>query len=442
MPSIKYGETQTNYSSVIDTPTRDEFYTNYPFFKYWKVSNDEALLLKAPLNVYIHIPYCIQICDYCFYQKELVKSKEQVDEYLGYLCKEIELVTKRLELSTRPVQTVYIGGGTPSVLTEQQFRKLTECLHKNHNLAHLSEFTFEAEPGTFSRSKLSWYKECGVNRVSMGVQSFNDEVIKLSSRKHTSSQAVNSIRMVKEMDVFKTNIDLLSGLAGEQMSTWEQSVETAIKENVDLITIYKMKTYANTNFFKKGVKSNEISLPTAEEEANFMKRAIDILMETNYKRWTTFAFAKDDHKHLYAENTWRGQDLVAYGVSSFGKIGNTNYQNLNTSNLYYAKINADRLPLYRTYKTTVKDTMVKELLLCSSRLSSYSKKEFMEKFGYDYFNLIPEVLDELTSKGFITGDRNDLVLTDFGILYGDFVGKVIASSVKKALSDDNIGFNY
>ncbi|MBW8683059.1 radical SAM family heme chaperone HemW [Chitinophaga rhizophila] len=438
-PDLRKIQLQIDGADVL--PTREEFYTNYPFYKYWGSQHNQQLLTPAGISIYIHIPFCIQICDYCFYMKDLIKSKDQVNEYVDYLCKEIQLVSETFGLQRREVHSIYIGGGTPSVLTEAQFKRIVDTIHKYHKFG-TPEFSFEAEPGTFSKAKLQSYKDSGVNRISMGVQSFNDEVIKLSSRKHNGAQAINSIRMVTEMGGFQLNIDLLSGLAGDKMNTWEESVHTALAQGVDMLTIYKMKTYANTNFFLKGVHNNEITLPDNEEEIGFMQRALEIIDSAGYQRWSNFAFTREGCINVYAENTWRGQDLIAYGASSFGKIGNINYQNINNTALYFDKLKQDQLPVFRTYNTTSKDAIIRELLLCAARLSSYRKAEFMQKFGFDYFQLIPDTIHQLEQKGYITGNREELELTRQGVLFGDFVGKVLASAVKDVLGKDKIGFTY
>lgn len=426
-----------------ETPTREEFYTNYPFYKYWNSENNEKLLKPEGINIYIHIPFCIQICDYCFYNKELIKSKEQVDEYVDYLCKEIKMISERNGLQHKRVNSIYMGGGTPSVLTERQFKKLSETLNKYHFIdADNLEFTMEAEPGTFSKSKLEAYKEHGVNRISMGVQSFDDDIIKLSSRKHSAEQAIKSIESVHEVGGFNVNIDLLSGLAGETMDTWEKSIDTALDQKINLLTLYKMKTYANTNFFIKGVHGKQFELPTAQKEIEFMDFAVDKLLSLGYDMWSTFAFTKDGAQSKYIEYTWRGQDMIAYGVSSFGKLGNVNYQNLNTTHLYYQRIKNNEMPIYRSFSLSHKDLIIKELLLCAARLFSYKKSEFVEKFGFDYFDLIPSTITELVSKGYIESNNDELILTRQGILFGDFVSKVIADGVKKVFGQDKIGYTY
>ncbi|HEY8917315.1 MAG TPA: radical SAM family heme chaperone HemW [Chitinophaga sp.] len=439
--SVDPDKIMLNINGISGLPTREEFYTNYPFYKYWNNSRNDRLLADEGVNIYIHIPFCIQICDYCFYMKEQIKSKDQVEEYVDHLCREIEMVSKKFNMAGRNVNSIYVGGGTPSVLTEKQFKKILETLHQHHRIVD-PEFAFEAEPGTFNKSKLEWLKQCGVNRISMGVQSFDDEVIRLSSRKHTALQAINAIKTVQDIGGFEVNIDLLSGLAGETMSSWVQSVETAMAQQTDMLTIYKMKTYSNTAFFKKGVYNKEIELPTLSDEIMFFEKALDMLLSEGYGLWSTFAFTRNGAQSRYIENTWRNQDMIAYGASSFGKIGVFNYQNLNNVQAYFEKVKKNEIPIYRTFQMSYKDMIAKELLLCAARLLSYRKEEFIEKFGFDYFDLIPEAIDELVNKGYITADRDELVLTKQGVIFGDFVAMTLASSAKKVFAKDAIGFSY
>ena len=422
-------------------PSRDEFYTNYPFFKYWNKQYNNPFLSPDQLNIYIHFPYCVQKCDYCFYKTDQYKSPSEIDKYVNALCSEIKLISNYFNLKKRPVDSIYMGGGTPSLLKEHQFNKISETLHKYHSIGD-TEFTIEAEPGTFNRNKIKWYEKAGVNRISIGVQSFEDEIIRLSSRKHTAKQAIESINLLKEFENLTFNIDLLSGLAGESLATFQQSVDIALQKEVKMLTIYKMIAYANTSFFNKSVRKKEISLPSSAEEAEFYESVVTKILEAGYYMWSTFAFTKNIYLHRYIENTWRGKDCAAYGVSAFGKMGDFLYQNFNITEIYVENIFNDKIPVYRSYKLSVKDMIVKELLLCVARLNSYTKKEFIDKFGFDYYNLIPETINDLYKSGYIENNNSDLTLTKKGIVYGDYVGKILASAVKEKLGNDDIGFTY
>lgn len=420
-------------------PTRNEFYTNYPYFKYWKKDFNAQLLEPKGLVIYIHIPFCIQICDYCFYMRDLLKSPEQMTEYMDALCREIELVSAKFNLINIPVESIYIGGGTPSLLKEDQFFRLVDTLHKHHRITN-PEFTVEAEPGTFSSKKLEWYKQGGVTRVSMGVQSFDDEIIKLSHRKHTGEMALKAVRMVKDMG-FYSNIDLLSGLAGETAETWAKSVDTAIQSGVSMMTIYRMINYSNTTFFDKSVRKDELELPSDEKEAQFMTDAVQKVLGAGYDSWSSYMFVKDNYKHTYTEKSSRGHDHIAYGASSFGKFGNVVYQNSNNLKMYTEKIERSELPVARSYALSAKDEMIREILLCT-KLFSYTSNEFEQKYGFNYLNLVKDTVSRLEKENYITAGPAGITLTRKGIVFGDYVAMALAADFKEALGPDNINFNY
>lgn len=421
------------------SPTRNEFYTNYPYFKYWRSEFNAQMIEPKGLIIYIHIPFCVQICDYCFYMRDVLKSPEQMSEYIDALCREINLVSMKFNLGNRPVESIYIGGGTPSLLKEDQFFRIIDTLQQNHRIVN-PEFTIEAEPGTFSSKKLEWYKKGGVTRISMGVQSFDDDIIRLSHRKHTGEMALKAIQMVKDMG-FHSNIDLLSGLAGETMDTWKKSVDTAIGSEVSMLTIYRMINYANTTFFDKSVRKEELQLPTDENEALFMTEAVQRVLNAGYNCWSSYMFVKDSYKHTYTERSSRGHDHIAYGASAFGKFGNVVYQNSNVVKTYKEKIEAGNLPVARSYALSAKDEMVREILLCT-KLFSYSASEFESKYGLNYINLVRESVEKLQRDNFIVTSDSGIRLTQKGVVYGDYVGMVLAASFKNAISPDSIKFVY
>jgi len=431
--------TALNESYPGPQPTRNEFYTNYPYFKYWKNQYNSKLLEPNGLIIYIHIPFCVQICDYCFYMRDLLKSPDQMSEYIDALCEEIRLVSAKFNLAEHPVDSIYIGGGTPSLLKEDQFFRIIDTLHKYHRIAN-PEFTVEAEPGTFTAKKLEWYKKGGVTRISMGVQSFDDEIIRLSHRKHTREMALKAIDMVKDGG-FYSNIDLLSGLAGETMETWRRSVDTAIQSDVSMLTIYRMINYSNTTFFDKSVRKEELKLPSDQEEAEFMTTAVQKVMNAGYDSWSSYMFVKDKYMHTYTEKSSRGHNHIAYGASAFGKFNNVVYQNSNIVEVYKKKVASAELPIARSYALSAKEEMIREILLCT-KLFSYTSNEFEEKYGFNYINLIKDTIAGLESDNYITVDKTGIRLTEKGIVFGDYVGMLLASSFKNKLAPDNINFTY
>jgi oxygen-independent coproporphyrinogen-3 oxidase len=172
---------------------------NYPSFKKWKRAAVAEKLEAQPLCLYVHIPFCTQRCSFCYYKTVDLKERPEVDGYVENLCKEIEMVSDRFDLSDRPIHAVYFGGGTPSLLKPHQLEKLVEALRKNFkHFEDKKQFSFEAEPLTISKSKLEAMAELGVNRLSMGMQSFVDEIIKLSGRGHDEKQAYRAIELAQK----------------------------------------------------------------------------------------------------------------------------------------------------------------------------------------------------------------------------------------------------
>ncbi len=418
-------------------PSRKVFTANYPHFRYWKKGVVEEFLVEEPINIYIHVPFCVQKCAYCYYKTEKLKSQHELDVYVDALDQEIDLAHKRFNFGHRPVHSIYIGGGTPSLLREEMLERIVKCLHKNFSFKN-PEFTIEAEPRTINKKKLAFYKNLGVTRISLGIQSFNDEIIKLNGRFHTGEKALRAINMIKELGDVAINIDLLSGLAGETEATWTRSVDIAVETGVHNITVYKMEVYLNTDFFTRSIRKKLIHLPSEDQELGFIRLAIEKFKAADYRPWSFFTFTRHgEFPHQYAANIWKGEDCCAFGPSAFGLLENYNYQNANELSLYLAMIKEGNMPIIRAHKLTSKDAMVRDVLL-GMKLYSLSRKDFLDKHGVDFCHLVQDTVEELQAEGYIRVDDNAVTLEAQGILYGDYAGKRLAFALKKYLGLDEL----
>ena len=425
-----------NRKNVEIKPSRKGFVTNYPHFRYWKKPASNDLLSGPPLNIYLHVPFCIRKCAYCYYRTEKYKNQVQLDEYTGALCREIKLSSHHFNCLHRPVNSIYIGGGTPSLLKVAQLKRMIDCLHENFKI-ETPEFTIEAEPRTISSQKVHAFKELGINRISIGIQSFNDEIIKLSGREHTGEKALKAIDIIKDAGDIVINIDLLSGLAGETHKTWNETIETAIDTKVHNITVYRMEVYLNTEFFKKSVRKKVLQLPTETQELELMKIAVEKFTASNYKPWCFFTFSRNgDFQHDYVTNFWKGEDCVAFGPSGFGLLAPYHYQNSNELDSYLDYIKQDQLPIIRAHRLTSKDLMVKDLLL-GMKLYRFNRQDFVKRHGFDFCDVLSAAIDELRSQNYILLEEDAITLTPKGILYGDYVGKRLALALKQYIGMDN-----
>lgn len=411
--------------------TRRGFVTNYPLFRYWRREAADEGLRARPLNLYVHTPYCIQRCDYCHYKTTTLREnqKAQIDRYIDALCQEIELAAARLHLAERPATTIYFGGGTPTLLSDENIDKIFATLHRHLNVADSPEVTFEGEPVTLTPRKAETLKRHRVNRISLGIQSFKDEIVFKTGRHDTEQQALKAIDLALATGA-SINIDLISGLAGETMESWDYTVRRALSTGVHSLTVYKLEVYANTEYYA-GVRRETVTLPDDEAEMAMVEYAMGEFERAGYKPVNFFTFTKDGgHVQRHTTSKWRGDDIYAFGVSAFGAMGTWAYQNTNEIDRYVASVEAGLLPVFRGYVYSSLDLMARDVIL-GMKLIRYSHREFKKRYGLDLLRLCRERIAELKDGGFITVDDENVSLTRKGILYGDYTGRVLADALEE-----------
>lgn len=410
-------------------PARKGFVTNYPNFPHWKRLTAEQIADSRPLNIYLHTPYCIQRCSYCYYKTVNLHSserKERMARYVDALCQEISLASDFYHLKQRPVISIYFGGGTPSLLDEAHLEQIVASL-REHFRIEAPEFTMEAEPVTLSSTKAQRMMDLGVNRVSLGIQSFNDEIIKGSHRLDSERKALKAIDIAKGTGA-TINIDLMSGLAGETPETWASSVRQAIDTLVDSITVYKTELYSNTAYYQ-AIRNHTLELPSDEEEMAYMRHAMEQLEQADYIPWSFYNFTRRGAPmHVHTPSTFRGDDCVAFGVSAFGRLDRWLYQNTNDEQKYLEEIAAGRLPVQRGYNLTSLDDMIRDVVL-SMKLVSIDLRWFEHKHGFKLQSLCAATIEQLAADEFVAISDEQLCLTSKGILHGDYTGKSLARSL-------------
>ncbi len=411
--------------------TRTGFVTNYPSFRHWRRPAAEAGLVPKPLNVYLHVPYCTQRCGYCYYKtKTLMESnKAEIDRYVSALCREIVLAADHFHFRERPVTTIYVGGGTPTVLGKELIAGVMAALRENLNVVAEPEITFEGEPITLTRRKTEVLKQIGVNRISIGIQSFSDEIIAVADRRDTEKQALESIAIAKDTGAV-VNIDLISGLAGETRKSWEHSVRRAIAADVESITIYKLEIFANTAYYRR-IRKAELTVPNEQSEMEMIRHAVAEFRRADYLPINFFTFTRGGgFEQQHTTNNWRGQDLYAFGASGFGNLGSWGYQNTNDVASYCEQVEAGRLPVYRGFVYSSLDRMVRDVML-SMKLMRLDRGSFKKRHGFDLVRLVEPTLRELGEKGLVTVDDEAISLTEDGMLYGDSVGRALGAALEE-----------
>lgn len=410
--------------------TRKGFLVVYPTFRYWHKEAVADGARPQPLNVYVHMPYCIQRCAYCYFKTTTLKENRlsEIDRYVGALCQELALASQRYGLEERPVETVYFGGGTPTLMSEDNLEKVFAALDESFTLVD-PQITVEGEPVTLTERKAKVLERHRVNRISLGIQSFKEEIVFQTGRRDTEEQAMRAIALAKSTGA-DVNIDLISGLAGETPETWAYSVAKALEAQPHNITIYKLELFANTPYYA-AEKHKEIALPSDAQELEFIKYAIAELKRHDYLPVNTFTFTRGgayDQKHTRSK--WLGNDNYAAGASAFGSLGAWNYQNVNDINGYTETIESGKLPAFRGYTCTTFDMLLREVVM-GIKLIHLSLPRLRSRHGIDLRAVCAAELAELEEEGFVTVSDESVSLTDHGILYGDYVARVLEGSLKR-----------
>lgn len=410
------------------TEVGNYFVSNYPPFSQWTAEGlaDVRAALesppgKAPLGLYLHIPFCRKRCKFCYFRVYTDKNAHDVETYVAALSHEIELVSRLPVMGGRPFRFVYFGGGTPSFLSAKQLTSLVDRLRANINWDLAEEVTFECEPGTLSEPKVHTLRELGVTRLSLGVENFSDAVLEENGRAHLSPEVYKSWEWIQAAGFPNVNIDLIAGMVGETWDNWRDCIERTIDIAPDSVTIYQMELPFNT-VYSKDILGNHVETPVADWPIKraWVDYAFDRLGENGYKVSSAYTMIRDTGQvsFSYRDNLWRGSDLLATGVASFGHVSGVHYQNLAEWGEYVAALDAGRLPLWRGLRATPHQLLVRELIL-QLKTGRIDAGYFRRKFGVEVLDEWADVWREYREEGWMEIDGDRIDVTRQGLLRVD-----------------------
>lgn len=415
---------------TIKTEVGSYFISNYPPFSQWSADalpEIEAAMNSAPrpntpLGLYLHIPFCRKRCKFCYFRVYTDKNAHDVEYYVSALSKEIELVSQLPVMGGRPFRFVYFGGGTPSFLSAKQLTALVDRLKKHVNWDHAEEVTFECEPGTLSEPKVHTLKELGVTRLSLGVENFSDAVLEENGRAHLSGEVYKAWQWIQDAKFPNVNIDLISGMVGESWDNWRDCIQKTIELSPDSVTIYQMELPFNT-VYSKDILGNQIETPVADwpTKRAWLNYAYDELQAVGYHISSAYTLVKDPQKvnFSYRDNLWRGSDLLATGVASFGHVSGVHYQN-KTEWADYTKtlLEDNKLPLFRAMRPTQHQLLIRELILLLKK-GYLDVGYFQRKYGVNVLDEFSDAFQRHQSEGMLIIDNDRVKLTRDGLLHAD-----------------------
>lgn len=273
-------------------------------------------------HLYVHIPFCARICPYCAFYKERADSS-QTQRFCEALLRETEMLGERFTIQP---ETIFLGGGTPTALTSAQLEFLLGGLRDRLDLSQLVEWTVEANPGSVSPRKAALLRKVGVSRISLGVQSWDDQLLKLLGREHNAAQAEASFQILREAGFTNVSIDLMFGLPGQSLAQWEADLQKTIALKPDHISTYCLTYEEDTEFFLRQAQGEFHEDP--ESDARFLESAMRILESAGFEHYEISNYARDGFASAHNRGYWAGHDYLGIGPSAFSTVGMRRWQNV------------------------------------------------------------------------------------------------------------------
>ncbi|MEX0917879.1 MAG: coproporphyrinogen-III oxidase family protein [Candidatus Paceibacterota bacterium] len=411
------------------------FVSNYPPYGTWDQESVSHVLdqfasapneQNGPLGLYVHVPFCRKRCAWCWYKvNEISEHAPQMKAYLNALGAELELYAELPAFRGRPLQHIHFGGGTPSLITTKHLRPLFSRMKAAFPWTDVEEVTIECEPGTLSRDKVAELRALGVTRISLGVQSFNDEILAASNRLHTAAQSVEAFSWVRNEDFRHVSIDLLAGLPGETDENWRDTVARALELGPDAVSIYQMELPTNTILARTVGDGGAAAFADWKQKRDWAAYAFEAFEAAEFVVTDSRSLIKKEKRmsvspSLYQDGLNTGMDLVAIGASPFGYVGDTQYQNLKRIDEYLSSVTAGSLPLARGVQMSKRTRFIRELVL-QLKTGSISRGHFHGKFGLDPAVEYSDRFERLEHDGFLEPISKDAItLTRNGLLQVDF----------------------
>lgn len=396
---------------------RKDFLNQYPLLNTMNRGSVHDLQRPKPTHLYIHIPFCYRKCDFCYYKSEILKENEIPQEYLFALKQELKNHAKKNII----LRSMYWGGGTPTTMHVKQMQDLLEFIFRLFKRTEDFEFCCEVRPGNeLTNEKINLLKEYNVKRISMGLQSLNQQVLRTNGRNHTVTAFYRAYNMLKESGIYSINVDLMSGLIGDTNESFMNSLKELVSLSPENITIYKLQLYYNSKLYYK-IREGKFSIMSDLEEAKIISEAYDYLVSNGFEPADNFSFRKSkEYIHLHRVATWDGEDMLGVGASSHSCIDNAIYQNEIDIKKYICKIKDGESVITRAYLYSVYESMVRHFIF-GIKSCNYNLDNFEKRFGFNIMKLFENEILWLKKEGYATLDLKKRILctTKKGTLFAD-----------------------
>jgi putative oxygen-independent coproporphyrinogen III oxidase len=360
-------------------------------------------------HIYVHIPFCARICPYCAFYKDLL-DRSQTWRFCEAILRDVDQQCARFAVIP---ETIYFGGGTPTALTTSQLEFVLGGFRERLDLSSLREFTIEANPGSVSARKAVLLRKLGVNRISLGVQSWDHDLLKVLGREHNSQQAEQSFRILRDAGLANINIDLMFGLPGQTIEQWKFTLEKTISLQPDHISAYCLTYEADTEFLLRHARGE--FLQDSDADAAFFEMTISTLEHGGYEHYEISNYARPGFSSVHNHAYWLGKDYLGIGPSAFSTVGVNRWQNVCDYRNYAERVLSGESP------TGFRENLTNEIKRTERIALSLRTREGIPASELKHF---AHETEEFISLGLLRQSNGNFFLTR--------KGKVLADSVAEA----------
>ena len=360
------------------------------------------------------MPFCRQKCAYCDFLSFACKSDRLLTEYAQALI--LEIRSRREECAGRKIDTVYFGGGTPSLMAAEDFIKIMDELRRSFDIAHDAEITIEANPTSLTREKLEYYLNSGVNRLSIGVQSFDNRILKVLGRLHDKNEAFNMIQTARKAGFDNISIDLIFGVPTQTMKMWRDSVRQAIFLEPQHISLYSLQLEEGTELYRRVFRDQSLSVISESLDRQMYHEAITMLRDAGYNHYEISNAAQPGRESRHNNKYWNYEEYLGLGLGASSFFEGKRFKNYDKMYKYIQAIKEQRIPVdERTVeKYTDRDEMGIYVFTGLRRSEGIDLRDFRERFGNDLFDVYDvDILEK--HKGLIGLYNDRLYLTQAGM---------------------------
>lgn len=374
--------------------------------------------MTPPKAVYIHIPFCATKCHYCDFTAYVVEG-QPVDDYIDALEKEIEMTVR--DAPPGQLESIFIGGGTPTVLTPVQMKKMLDIIQTYFpDRSPAIEYTMEANPGTTTPELLAVIRDGGVNRLSFGAQTFEPHLLREIGRSHGVSEITTSVKEARTAGISNISLDLMFGLPNQSLDQMRDTLERAVALSPDHFSCYSLKVEEGTLFYHLEERG-QLPLPDEEVEYGMYQLIRDYLLQQGYAQYEVSNFSKQGKESKHNSTYWKNEPYYGFGAGAHGYVHGTRHVNVKGISEYVGRIDRGERPILQQEKIPLQEQMENYFILGLRLLEGVSLQQFKQQYGQPADHVFGDVIKTLVDKQFLRVEGDTIRLTEQGLLFGNDV---------------------